>query len=133
MSFLDSLENSLKSLEGNSERDFQRDNAHRELEKKQALAAAPHAEQLKRSPFTDELLGAAVRIGHGSRTKVNMMWEGSTLRLDARERRLELMPTPEGVVAILSESGQETSREMVDLSGNAEGLAQRWLAPAGEI
>jgi hypothetical protein len=133
MSFLDNLENSLKSLEGNEERDLGRDRAQREADRQQALAAAPHAERLKKSPFTNELLTAAVRIGHSSRTKVNMMWSGTTLRLDAREQRMELTPTPEGIIAVFFQHGAETGREVVDLAGDPETLARRWLSPLGEI
>jgi len=129
MGFLDNLESSLKSLEGNQERESgAQERQRRNDERSQAQAIAPHAEALKKSSFKDELLTHAVRIGHGMRVKVNMVWVGSTLRLEARESRLELQPTAEGIVAVTSRAGQELSRKPLDLSGNAEELASAWLA-----
>lgn len=128
MSFLDNLENSLKSLENVNERGNPDEKRRREREKQQTLAAGPHAEELKRSPFMMALLDSATRIAFGQRTKVNMIWLGSTLRLDAKERRLELRPTPAGVIAVFLNGRDETHSEPVDLSGDAEQLAQRWLS-----
>jgi hypothetical protein len=128
MSFLDNLESNLKSLEGNSERDsVLADRRRQQSEKARALAAAPYAEELRKGEFTAELLNHATRIGFGQRTKVNMVWIGTSLRLDAKERRLELKPTAEGVVAVFSESGDEKAVEPVDLKGDPEKLAKRWL------
>lgn len=131
MGFLDNLESNLKSLESVQERDpaeLQRAQSRKELEKKQAIAAAPYADALKKSPWTMDLLTHATRIGHGQRTKVQMTWLGNTLRLQAKDRRLELEPTPEGVRAIFRDGETETGNELIDLQGNAEQLAQRWLA-----
>lgn len=130
MSFLDNLESSLKSLEGNQERENTHDQRQRRQDEKAwATAIAPHAEALKKSPFINDLLMHAVRIGHGPRVKVNMAWLGSTLRLDARDLRLELRPTPDGIEAVFSESGAERAIEPLNLkAANAEALAQRWLA-----
>lgn len=127
MSFLDNLENSLKSLERNDERDTATERNRRESERAQALAAAPYAEELKRGAFTAALLEHATRIGFGKRMKVNIVWIGNVLRLEARERRLELRPTPDGVVAVFAKSGRETSSEPVDFASDPEQLAVRWL------
>jgi hypothetical protein len=127
MSFLDNLENNLKSLENANDRDSGRERERRESERKEALASAPAAEELKRSPFTHELLTHAVRIGHTQRTKVNMVWLGSMLRLEAKEKRLELRPTPDGVQAVFLQDGEEQGSEMIVLSGDAQALASRWL------
>ena len=130
MSYLDNLESSLKNLETNQERgeDLKRDVKHRASEKARALAAAPHADALKNGTFTHEFLAHATRIGFTQRTKVQPTWLGNTLRLQARERRLELRPTPEGVMAYYFEDNEERGSEIVDLQGNAEELAKRWLA-----
>jgi len=130
MSFLDNLESSLKSLESNDERraDVQRDASHRASEKAKALAAAPYAEALKSGSFTQELLAHATRIGFAQRTKVQPVWLGSTLRLQARDRRMGLRPTPQGVIAFYFEEDQEKGSETVNLDGSAEALAKRWLA-----
>ena len=128
MSFLDNLESNLKNLERNDERDVAAERSRRQTQKAEALAAAPYAEALKKGPFVMGLLDHATRIGFSQRTKVNIAWIGTTLRLDAKERRLELKPTPEGVVAIFSESGDEISNSPVDLKSDPEKLALRWLA-----
>lgn len=128
MSFLDNLESSLKNLENTNERGNGKEQQRRREDRARAAAVAPSAQALKASPFPNELITQAVRIAHGMRVKVNMSWLGSTLRLDARERRLELQPTADGILAVFSEDGHETATEPVDLNTtNAETLAQRWL------
>jgi hypothetical protein len=130
MSYLDNLESSLKNLETNEERsvDLQRDRQHRASEKARALAAAPHADALKNGNFTHDFLAHATRIGFAMRIKVQPTWLGNILRLQARERRMEFRPTPDGVFAFYFEDDQETGSEPVDLQGNAEELAKRWLS-----
>jgi len=127
MSFLDNLESSLKHLENNNERDGS-EARRRERDRARALAAAPSALALKSSPFPNELITHAVRIAHGMRVKVNMTWIGNTLRLDARERRLELQPEANGVRAVFFEDGEQTGAEAIDVASTSpEVLAQRWL------
>jgi hypothetical protein len=130
MSFLDNLESNLKNLESREEgtADDLRTRARKDSERATAQAAAGYAEQLKKGPYTAELLRHATRIGHSMRTKVNLSWIGSTLRLEARARRLELRPTPEGVAAVFIENGREVRTHPLDLSDNPEGLAREWLA-----
>ena len=132
MSFLDNLENNLKSLEstGQGREEAEREHKARVGARAEAQAAAPHAEALKKGPFTAELMSQASRIGFSMRTKVHMAWLGATLRLEARERRLELRPTTAGVIAVFIEEGKETGRELVDLAGSAEALVRRWLSGA---
>src|SRR5260370_38153182 len=109
MSLLDNLENSLKSLESSEQgkEDAERAQRTREQERTQAQAVAPFAEQLKQSPYTAELLKQAARVGFSLRTKIHMAWLGSTLRLEARDKRLEVRPTAQG----LSPGYLENSRE----------------------
>jgi hypothetical protein len=129
MSFLDNLENNLKSLESSEQgrEDAERAQRTRELERAQAQAAAPFADQLKHSPFTQELLKQAARVGFSLRTKVHVAWLGSTLRLEARDKRLELRPTANGIVAAYIENGQEQRTGTCDLSGSPETLVREWL------
>jgi hypothetical protein len=129
MSFLDDLENNLKSLESAAEgrEAAERQERLREKERAAAQAAAPWAEELKKSPFTAELLRQAARVGFSLRVKVHVAWLGSTLRLEARERRLELRPTPSGIVAAYVERQQETRTEPLDLAGSPEALVRAWL------
>ena len=130
MSFLDNLENNLKSLESSEQgkEDAARAQRAREAERNQTMAAAPFAEQLKESPFTADLLKQAARVGFSLRTKVHVAWLGTTLRLEAREKRLELRPTAKGIVAAYLENGQEVRSEPCDLSGDPEVLVRQWLA-----
>ena len=127
MGFLDNLEHSLKNLESRDERDSQDERNRREAEGQAARAAAPFAEQLRTAPFTEQLMAQATRLGFAQRTKVHIAWLGATLRLEARERRLELRPTPEGVMAVFLKDGVEARQHKLDLSGDAEKLAREWL------
>src|SRR5215469_4255703 len=130
MSFLDNLENNLKSLEAREEGREARDRQQRarESERAQAQAIAPFAEQLKNSAFTAGVLTHAARVGHSLRTKVHVAWLGNTLRLEARDRRLELRPTATGIVAVSIENGNEMAGKPLDLSGNPEQLIREWLS-----
>jgi hypothetical protein len=132
MSFLDNLENSLKSLESQEEgkENAERQHRHRESQRATAQASAPYAEELKKGPYTAALLTQAARVGHSLRLKVHVAWLGSTLRLEARERRLELRPTPTGIVTAYLENNQETRTEPLDLKGNPEQLLRDWLSAA---
>ena len=129
MSFLDNLENNLKSLESSEQgrEDAGRQQKAREQARSQAQAAAPYAEALRNGPFTAELLKQASRVGFAMRTKVHIAWLGTTLRLEARERRLELRPAATGVVAVYIEDGKEVRSEPADLQGSAEALIRSWL------
>jgi hypothetical protein len=134
MSFSDNLENNLKNLESHDERDAAggaKSHLRRQAHRANVLASAPNAEKLRNGKFTSGLMTHATRIGHGLRTKVNIIWLGSTLRLQAREHRLELRPTPEGVMAHFFVNEKETRSEKVDLSGNPEKLAEEWLTTVG--
>jgi hypothetical protein len=126
MSFLDNLENSLKSLESRDEASGSAEQQHkaRERARAEAQAAAPYAEELKKGPFTAELLKQAARGGFEKRTKVHVAWLGSSLKLEAREQKLELRPTASGVQAIYADGRTEP----VDLKGSAEAFIRAWLS-----
>jgi hypothetical protein len=129
MSFADNLENSLKSLESQEERAGERESQEkRDAERVQALAIAPWAEQLKSSAFVPKLLDEATRAGHAIRVKVHITWLGSTLRLEARDRKLELRPTAEGVVAAFIQDGSEARQQPIELAKTKpEELVRSWL------
>jgi hypothetical protein len=134
MSFSDNLENNLKSLESADERDpaaATRNQRNKQSQRAITLASAPQAEKLRSGKFTSGLLTHATRIGHGLRTKVDIIWLGTTLRLQAREHRLELRPSPEGIMAHFLVDGQEIRKQKVDLTGNPEQLAKEWLETVG--
>src|SRR3954469_17499543 len=122
MSFLDNLENNLKSLESREDSSGNAEQQHRARERAraEAQAAAPYAEELKKGPFTAELLKQAARVGFEKRTKVHVAWMGSSLRLEARGQRAELRPGASGVQAVYLDNGQETRTEALDLKGSAE-------------
>jgi hypothetical protein len=130
MGFLDNLENSLKSLESQDERD---PNAgkRRQEERARTLAAAPWAEQLKSSPFTQELMEKAALTGHRLRTKIYIAWMDTTLRLEAKGRKLDLEPTPTGVQANFMEPDGAVSSQPVDLASDPEDLLKTWLGSPG--
>ncbi len=132
MGFLDNLENNLKSLESQEDRqgDAERQRRARENARSNALAAAPWAEELKKGRYTADLLRLATRVGHEMRVKVHVAWLGAILRLEARDRRLEFRPTAEGVVAVPIEAGKEGAAQPVDLSGSPESLLRQWLEAA---
>lgn len=131
MSYLDNLENNLKALENQEERDPQkvkREQERREAERSAALSRAPYVEALKNSPFTQELLTQCRAIGHPQRILVQFTWLGENLRLDAKEKRMLLTPTSEGITAVFSENGDETGRTTINPKvDDAAELARRWL------
>jgi hypothetical protein len=129
MSFLDNLENNLKSLESQEEgkESAERSQRARDAQKASAQAAAPWAEELKKGAFTVELLKQAARIGFSLRVKVHVAWLGTTLRLEAREKRLELRPTADGITAAYLENGTEIRSEPLDLRGDPAALLRQWL------
>ena len=134
MSFSDNLENDLKNLEAQNEMADARSRQHGRYqhERAAAIAAQPFAEKLKTAGFAPSLMTHATRLGHGMRTKVRIMWLGSTLRLQARDHRLELRPTPEGVFAVQLVNGDEVRRDRIDVDrGNPEKLAKKWLETVG--
>jgi hypothetical protein len=134
MSFSDNLENDLKNLESRDENDAAsvvRNERQKQSQRASLMAAAPYAEKLRSGKFTSGLLTHSTRIGHGLRTKVNIIWLGTTLRLQAREHRLELRPTPEGVMAHFLVGETEIKSEKIDLNGNPEELAKEWLDTVG--
>jgi hypothetical protein len=130
MSFLDNLESNLKALESRNERDPEalvREAAARVAARSVALQIAPHAEALRNGPFKDGLLTACRDIGHSRRILVRPVWVDSTLRLEAGAKKLELRPTPTGVLAVFFDGGQEQESIPIDLSSDPVKVAEKWL------
>ena len=126
MGFLDNLESSLKSLEDSDERD-PREHVRRQEERTRAVAIGPWAERLKNGPYTQKLLDQAALAGHRLRTKIYMAWFDDILRLEAKQRRLELRPTADGVVAAFIETDGATKTRGVDLESDPGELLSEWL------
>ncbi len=122
MSFLDNLENNLKALESLEQGGID-ESKRRELERERALAAAPWAEKLKNGSYVPALMRDLTRAGFTRRTKVNFVWLGTTLRIEARGQRLDLEPTSGGVEAVFPDH-----RVPVDLEGSPDALVQQWTA-----
>jgi hypothetical protein len=131
MGFAENLESDLKNLESAAERDPEaqlRQADAREAARAQALAIQPHAQQLKSSKFTAELLNQASLLGRSQRLAVRILWMGQTLRLQARDHTLELRPTPAGVEGRFLRGAAELERFPVNFSSSPEELARRWLS-----
>jgi hypothetical protein len=134
VSFLDNLENNLKALESRDEKDpatLAREAAAREAARSVALQIAPHAEALRNGPFKDGLLTACRNIGHRRRILVRPVWVDSTLRLEAGGKKLELRPTPGGVLAVFLDGDTERESTPIDLSSDPAKLAENWLGAEG--
>jgi hypothetical protein len=127
MSFLDNLENNLKNLERQDEQDT---TAHRrrEAERAEALASAPWAEQLKTSPYKQELMNRAAMEGHRLRAKIYMAWLGNTLRFEFKDKKLELRPTPEGIEAAFIERSEQTKSSRINFEDDPGKLLTDWLS-----
>ena len=121
MSFLDNLENNLKALES-LEAGGLDDRKKRDAERERAIAAMPWAEKLKSAPYVRTLMRDLTRAGFARRVKVNFVWIGRTLRLEALDQRLDLEPTPTGVEAVFTDH-----RASVDLDGEPDGLIREWV------
>jgi len=126
MDFLDNLENSLKNLEQREERDGSA--ALRQSEaRKQAQEAAPWAEKLRKSQYTNSLMEQAAVAGHRIRAKIYMAWLDTVLRLEVKGRWCELRPTAHGIVAEFMNPDGTLTSSPVDLSGEPGELLARWL------
>jgi len=85
-------------------------------------------EALRDSAFTSELLGQCRVVGREAKVLVQFTWIGENLRLDAKEKRMELVPTADGIIAVVSENGVESDQWKVDPEKDeAAALARRWL------
>ena|ERR1700694_1836332 len=126
MSFLDNLESNLKNLESREERD-PGTRKRRDSERALALAVAPWAEKLKNSPYTQDVLKSAAQAGFQTRSKIHVAWLDTTLKLESKDRRLELRPTADGIVAVFLRNGKEEKKLAVDLTASGNELVQEWL------
>jgi len=126
MSFLDNLENNLKALESRDQGGLD-ERGRREAERERAKASAPWADQLKKAAWTQALMQKVTRAGHQRRIKVNLLWIGTTFRLEALGHRMELRPQPAGIIAVFLQGPQELEQQEVDLAGDPEKLILEWM------
>jgi hypothetical protein len=126
MDFLDNLENSLKNLEQQQERDPNA--AARQIEARRlASEIAPWADALKTSAYVQSLFEKAAVAGHRLRSKIYMAWLENTLRLEAKGRWCEIRPTPGGIQYEFVSADGSTVTEPLDLSSDPNTLLGRWL------
>jgi hypothetical protein len=122
MSFLDTLENNLKALE--SQEPGGLDSSRRQKsERAHALASAPWVDRLKNGPYVKALMRDLTRAGFERRMKVNFVWLGNTLRVEALGERMDLQPGPRGVEVVAGDR-----RAPVNLDGTPDNLIKEWLA-----
>ena len=126
MSFLDNLENNLKALESQEQGGLD-ERGRRDAERNRARAAAPWADKLKRAPWTQTLMQLSTRAGFRRRVKVNLLWIGTTLRLEALGHRLELRPEVDCIRAVFMQGPQELEEQVVDLAGDPQKLIGEWM------
>jgi hypothetical protein len=131
MSFLDNLENNLKALESREQGGID-DGDKRENARKRALAEKPWADRLKNDKWTASLMQRVTRAGHERRTKVHLIWVGTTLRMEARGLRLELRPRVDGISAVFLRGIEPVRQESVDMSSDPEKLIAEWIAAIEE-
>jgi hypothetical protein len=131
MSFLDNLENNLKALESREQGGLDESN-QRDAARRRAQAEAPWAERLKKDPWTAALMQRATRAGFERRTKVHLIWTGTTLRMEARGQRLELRPQPDGILAVYLQGTETVKQEKTDLTGDPGALLPGWMAMVEE-
>jgi hypothetical protein len=130
MGFLDNLESALNIAESREDRAAQgsSESKRREASRADVLAAGANAHKLKTSRYTNELLSVMTRLGYTRRIKVRVAWIGSNLRFEARDRRLELRPTAQGIVAVFGVGAAELHQQSVELNSRPEKLAKEWMA-----
>lgn len=131
MSFLDNLENNLKSLESRDETTGH-DTRRRDRDRADALAAAPWAERLKKEPFAQKLMQQATVAGRQRRIKVSLIWIDTTLRLEARTNRLELRPGAQGITAVFMHGADDARSVPVELATDPQTLVETWMADVDE-
>jgi hypothetical protein len=131
MSFLDNLENNLKALESREQGGID-DGDKRDNARKRALAEKPWADRLKSDPWTSKLMQRATRAGHERRTKVHLIWVGTTLRMEARGQRLELRPGVNGISAVFLKGTEPVKQESVDMTRDPEALIADWIRAVEE-
>lgn len=126
MDFLDNLENSLKNLEQQQERDPNA--AARQMEARRlAGEIAPWADALKKSAYVQSLFEKAAVAGHRLRSKIYMAWLENTLRLEVKGRWCEIRPTTNGIQYEFVSADGSTVTEPLDLSSDPDKLLGRWL------
>lgn len=128
MSFLDNLESNLKSLESSTEReDGSGAKGRRDADRASRVALQPFVEKLRKSSFTDQLLRAAHQESFRIRARISVVWIGDILRFELPGKRLELRPTPQGVLAVSTLNGVTGASAPVDFESDASELLKGWL------
>ena len=69
----------------------------------------------------------STHAGFQRRIKVNLIWIGTTLRLEALGHRFEVRPDADGIKGVFIYGHQEFEEVMIDLSGDPKGLVADWM------
>lgn len=126
MDFLDNLENSLKNLEQQDERES--NSAARQMEARRlAREIGPWADALKKSAYVQSLFEKAAVAGHRLRSKIYIAWLENTLRLEAKGRWCEIRPTANGIQYEFVSIDGGTVTQDLDLSSDPDSLLRSWL------
>ncbi len=126
MDFLDNLENSLKNLEQQQERDS--NSAARQMEARRLAAEiGPWADALKKSAYVQKLFEKAAVAGHRLRSKIYIAWLENTLRLEVKGRSCEIRPTPSGIEYEFVSPDGGTVKQTLDLASDPDLLLAEWL------
>ncbi|HYZ71606.1 MAG TPA: hypothetical protein VE641_00910 [Chthoniobacterales bacterium] len=126
MDFLDNLENSLKNLEQQEERDSNA--AARQIEARRvANQIAPWADALKNSAYVQKLFEKAAVAGHRLRSKIYIAWLENTLRLEVKGRWCEIRPTANGIQYEFVSPDGATVSQPLDLASDPDLLLSSWL------
>jgi hypothetical protein len=129
MDFLDNLENSLKNLEQQDER--QSNSAARQMEARRlAREIGPWADALKKSAYVQSLFEKAAVAGHRLRSKIYIAWLDNNLRLEAKGRWCEIRPTANGIQYEFVSVDGGTVTQPLDLSSDPDSLLRSWLGDA---
>ena len=62
-----------------------------------------------------------------AREDLHGLASGSSLRFELRQRRLELRPTAEGIVAVFMEGNNAITSREVDLDSSPDALLDEWV------
>jgi len=133
MSFSDNLGNDLKNLEKQDE-PIPSASRGREAEADPACQRARGCPSFG-EPEEQQLHFRPVDARHSDRSWI--AHEGqhhvarTTLRLQAREHRMELRPGGDGITAHFFVNEKEIRRQKVDMAGDPEPLAKEWLDTVG--
>lgn len=67
------------------------------------------------------------RTSHQIRSRIQVVWLETALKLEFKEHRLELRATADGILVVSVRNGKEEKVAPADLNANGSELVQDWL------